>query len=239
MPMNSGFQFFDILLFGLVAVFILLRLRNTLGSRPDKEDKPPSNWSGHGPDDDMQADAEQDNVINLPGQDHRADPVSPPPPLPQDDDLPIEIAGGVTEIRLADPHFDFNQFLEGAAFAYEMVLTAFAAENYETLRQLLADSVYDDFAAALRHREERGETLETILVAIDAVDPIEVRMNGRMAEITIKFTAEVVNVLRDVEGEVLSGEIDLPEDVVDIWTFVRDAKSADPNWLIIATRKAN
>ncbi len=236
MPMNSGFQFFDIVLFALVAVFILLRLRNTLGSRPDKEDKPPSNWSGQGPADDMRADPESDNIINLPGPDHQADFASPPL---QNDDLPIEIAGGVTEIRLADPHFDLNKFLEGAAFAYEMVLTAFGAENYETLRQLLADSVYDDFAAALRHREERGESLETILVAIDAVDPIEVRMNGSLAEVTIKFAAEVVNVLRDAEGEILSGEIDVPEDVIDIWTFIRDVKSTDPNWQIAATRKAN
>lgn len=233
--MDSGFQFFDILLFALVAVFILLRLRSTLGSRPDKEDKTPSRWSA-GPQQDVDdAGADNDNVISLPG--HDAESAAAAARL--DEDLPVEIAGGVAEIRLTDPHFDLAQFLEGAAFAYEMVLTAFAAENYETLRQLLADSVYDDFAAALRHREERGESLETILVSIDAVEPIEARMNGGMAEITIKFAAEVVNVLRDAEEEILSGASDVPDDVVDIWTFVRDAKSADPNWQIIATRKAN
>jgi len=247
--MNNGFQFFDIILFALVAVFILLRLRNTLGKRPDKDDKPDSGWSLGAPgddgfgargdaqrgDDERGARGDDDNVISLPGQD--LDSRRPAPSI--DEDLPVEIAGGVAEIRLADPQFEMAGFLEGAAFAYEMVQTSFAAENYETLRQLLADSVYDDFAAALRYREERGENLETILVAIDTVEPLEARMNGKMAEVTIKFSAEVVNVLRDVDGEILSGTPDLPDDVVDIWTFERDATSADPNWLIIATRKAN
>jgi predicted lipid-binding transport protein (Tim44 family) len=107
------------------------------------------------------------------------------------------------------------------------------------LRELLADSVYDYFASALRHREERSETLETVLVSIDAVEPLEARMDGAMAEITIKFAAQVVNVLRDADGEILTGAPDTPDDVVDIWTFVRDAAGADPNWQISATRKAN
>jgi predicted lipid-binding transport protein (Tim44 family) len=237
--MDSGFQFFDILLFALVAVVILLRLRSTLGSRPDDNDdaanSPVSDWSARTRAEPHDEPVDSDNVINLPGQ----GPTDAPPRPSVDDNLPIEIAGGVAEVRLSDPHFDLNQFLEGAVFAYEMVMTAFAAAHYETLRQLLADSVYDDFAAALRHREERGESLETILIEIENAEPIEVHMNGRQSEITVKFAAQIINVLRDMDGEVLSGSADVPDDVVDIWTFTRDTSSNDPNWQILATRKAN
>ena len=120
-----------------------------------------------------------------------------------------------------------------------MVLSAFAMADHETMQQLLAEDVYLDFGAAIRDREERGETLETVLVALREVQPLEVRMNGKLAEVTIKFTAELVNTLRDEEGEVISGLPDISDDVVDIWTFARDVSSRDPNWLVIATRKAN
>jgi predicted lipid-binding transport protein (Tim44 family) len=35
---------------------------------------------------------------------------------------------------------------------------------------------------------------------------------------------------------VLEGDPGTAEDVVDIWTFERDTKSSDPNWILVETR---
>jgi len=237
----EGFQLFDILLFGAIAVFILLRLRNTLGTRPDDSEEQDQErgdmWSARfgGEKDDNLNQAQDDNVIPLPGNDVSYANQAPQP----EEDFPMEIVAGANQVRLHDPQFDLDRFLDGAASAYEMVINAFAREDYATLRQLLADHIYDDFGAAIRDREQRGETLESTLVTIQDVEPIEVQVNGRIAEITIKFTAEMTNVVKDAEGEIISGSADIADDVVDIWTFSRDVGSKDPNWPLIATRKAN
>jgi predicted lipid-binding transport protein (Tim44 family) len=240
----EGFQLWDILLFGAIAVFILLRLRGTLGTRPDdSEDQDKERggmWSarfgGENRDEaEQQQEGQDGNVIQLPGNDNHINP----PLSSSESDFPVEIVAGVNEILLSDPKFDIEQFLDGAASAYEMVINAFAKEDYAALRNLLADHIYDDFGAAIRDREQRGETLETTLVTIENVEPIEVRMDGSVAEITIKFTAEMTNELKGPDGQTLSGSPDITDEVIDIWTFARDVHSRNPNWPLIATRKAN
>jgi len=41
--------------------------------------------------------------------------------------------------------------------------------------------------------------------------------------------------LRDASSHVLGGTIGKTEEVTDLWTFVRDVKAADPNWILIET----
>jgi predicted lipid-binding transport protein (Tim44 family) len=226
-------------LFGAIAVFILLRLRGTLGTRPDdNEDQDRERgamWSARFSNEQQDEPENDDNVIRLPGSDEAAN--SPSSSL--EDDFPMEIVAGVNEVRLFDPQFDLERFLDGAASAYEMTINAFAREDLATLRQLLADHIYHDFSSAISDREQRGETLETTLVTIDDVEPIDIHMDGNMAEVTIKFTAEMNNVLKGPEGDILSGSPDQVDEVIDIWTFSRDVRSRDPNWPLVATRKVN
>ena len=85
----------------------------------------------------------------------------------------------------------------------------------------------------------RGETLETTLVAVKSSDIVEARAVGRMAEVTIKFVAELVNVTRDKDGEATSGDARGIQNTTDFWTFARDVRSSDPNWKLIATRSEN
>ncbi len=56
---------------------------------------------------------------------------------------------------------------------------------------------------------------------------------------TIKFVAEISNVTRDAEGEVVAGDAMAVNVVTDIWTFARDVRSSDPNWRLIETRSMN
>ena len=120
-----------------------------------------------------------------------------------------------------------------------MIVEAFARGDREALRPLLANEVYERFAGAIDSREARKETLETRLIALNAADITEARMNGPLAEVTVEFVSEQVNLTRNAAGEVIDGDPDEVETVVDIWTFRRDTRSDDPNWLLAATRTPN
>ena len=46
---------------------------------------------------------------------------------------------------------------------------------------------------------------------------------------------ELVNVVRDAAGAVVEGDPGHTAEVVDLWTFARNTRSRDPNWLLVAT----
>jgi predicted lipid-binding transport protein (Tim44 family) len=220
--MGEGFQFIEIVLFAMVAVFLILRLRSVLGRRTGAE-RPPQRPAYADPRND-------DKVVTLP--DRKAQ--TPDPEVSYSKDPAVN--SGLKAIIGADRTFDTEEFVGGARTAYDMVLASFATGDTETLRALLDDDVYDRFRRAIADREARGEILETTLVALRSADIVEARLNGRNAEVTLKFTSELVSVTRDKAGAVISGDPHGAKNVTDYWTFARDTRSSDPNWKLVATR---
>ena len=76
---------------------------------------------------------------------------------------------------------------------------------------------------------------EDTLVGIREAEIVEADMDGRIANVTVKFVSEQVNVTRDENGDVVDGNPNLVIDVTDYWTFARDTQSSDPNWTLVAT----
>ena len=60
-------------------------------------------------------------------------------------------------------------------------------------------------------------------------------MQGTNASITVRFVSEQINVLRNADGQIIDGNPNEVQKVIDLWTFRRDTKSSDPNWLLIKT----
>ena len=56
---------------------------------------------------------------------------------------------------------------------------------------------------------------------------------------TVKFVSEMVNLTRDAEGEIISGDPRDVREVTNIWTFARNTEARNPNWILIATRTPN
>ncbi|MSO64681.1 MAG: Tim44/TimA family putative adaptor protein [Alphaproteobacteria bacterium] len=225
--MGEGSQFLEIVIFAMVAVFIILRLRSVLGRRTGHERPPVRRPVENVPA--AAAETAQDNVVQLP--ERRVD--VPAEAVTGTDDA---VAAGLRQIRTIDAAFDVKQFLSGARTAYDMVLSSFASGDTDTLRALLDDDVYDKFRRAIADREAKKQTLETTLVALQSADVVETRANGRVAEVTVKFVAELVNVCRSADGELVSGDPRKVQNVTDLWTFSHDTRSSDPNWKLIATR---
>lgn len=216
--MNDGFHFLDIIFFAMVAAFLVLRLRSVLGKRTGAE-RPPQQWQG--PENDAGA-----AVIDLAAR--RRSGAEPPAESP--------VGLGLAAIRAADRGFDLDGFLGGARAAFEMIVGAFAAGDKATLQPLLAPEVFRHFAEAIDGRARNGETLTTDLVGIRSIEPVEARMDGGFAGLTLRIVSEQVNALRDHEGNVVEGSADRVIDVTDEWTFRRDTRSGDPNWVLAATR---
>jgi predicted lipid-binding transport protein (Tim44 family) len=225
--MSEGFAYIDILFFAMVAAFIALRLRSVLGRRTGHERRRSGGFGNA-----RSSNGAADNVVALPDRSGSAAEAEAGIADLADGDVKT----GLSKIRLADQRFDLPHFLSGARGAFEMIVEAYGAGDKEALRPLLADAVFNGFAGAIDQRRAAGQTLETQLIAIRAADVVEAGMKGSNARIAVRVTSEQVNVVRDSAGNVLEGDPGTAEDVVDIWTFERDTKSSDPNWILVETR---
>jgi hypothetical protein len=145
------------------------------------------------------------------------------------------VAQGLEQIRRADPSFEPAHFLEGARTAFEMIVTGFAHGDKEALRPLLSDEVFQQFVAAIDERAAAKETLETRIVRLDNSEIVEAELLGRNAQVTVRLTSQQINVTRAMDGSIVDGDPEHPAEKTDYWTFARDTRSADPNWVLVAT----
>ena len=209
-----------IVILALVALFVGLRLYSVLGERTGHEQpilKP----------------ADPDARLEQPKVNTQREPSS----ITDNGDLAyLPTAGpGVRQILAADPKFDVARFLEGASGAYRMILEAFWKGELETIRPHADSNVYDAFAAAVEQRTKDGFKLDNRLVAIEPPVIVEAGMEQGAAEVTVRFEADIAAVTRNATGEVVAGSMSDAVQTRERWTFRRDLKSRDPNWLLIET----
>jgi predicted lipid-binding transport protein (Tim44 family) len=239
-PMGN-FDFTSIIILAVVAGVIFLRLRSVLGTRTGFEEKPKQDPFKESQDRSGEAEAKRrddETVISMP--DRSNDGRKEEKTASADASMSEGVAAGplesaLTQIALADSSFDKSSFLEGASAAFEMVITAFAQGDQKTLRPLLARDVFEDFSSAIKQREANKETLETTFVGIRKAEITEAEMRDRTAYVTVAFTSEQINVLKDSEGRILDGDPNHVATITDVWTFARNTKSRDPNWTLVAT----
>jgi predicted lipid-binding transport protein (Tim44 family) len=232
---------FDIytIIFLALAVFIFLRLRSVLGQRTGRE-RPPYDPYSSAPGSIRPASAPGDKVVALPGRASDAAQKTSEPVEAVDRWKGIAEPGsalaiGLDAIAREDKSFDAKHFLTGARTAYDMIVTAYAAGDRKQLKSLLGKEVYDGFEAAIKAREQKGETVETRFVAIDGATLTAAEQRGKTAQITVRFQSQLVSVTRAKDGTVIDGNPDAVTDVTDVWTFARDVSSRDPNWKLVAT----
>jgi predicted lipid-binding transport protein (Tim44 family) len=218
-------HYFDIILFGMVAAFLVLRLRSVLGRRTGNERRR-----------DMFArDAAQPTDKSAPGKIVALTQRRTPAPLVADAPAPNTVAAGVAQITAADPGFEAKGFLDGARGAFEIIVGAFAKGDKDALRPLLSDDTYRSFSTAIDERAAARETLETRIDKLKDIDIVEAGMDGRLARVTVKLVSDQINVLRAHDGSVVDGDPQNRIEKTDLWTFSRDTRSSDPNWLLVAT----
>jgi len=227
------------IVFAIVAIFVVFKLRSVLGTRSGPQ-RPPVDPAPPRPQTDFQSAPAAGNVVPLGVAGKaggRADEAAAAPERWKGfADPGSALAAGFDAISAADRGFAPDRFISGARAAYEMVVAAFAAADLPTLRRLLAPDVLANFEAAIRDRLAAGRTMTTTLVSIDSADFVEARLAGSLAVVTVRFAAKLATATRDASGAVVEGSASDVADHRDVWTFTRDVRSRDPNWLLAATQ---
>ncbi|MEM8870148.1 MAG: Tim44/TimA family putative adaptor protein [Pseudomonadota bacterium] len=218
-----GSSLIQILVLAGVALFLVLRLRDVLGTR-DGFEKP----LGPEPKSDSSASNRNFEVIDGGGVDRDiADHVE------QDSDT----GRALQMMKRADAEFSVSEFAHGARQAYEMILMAYENGELDTLQQFLAPEVYESFSSAVFARADQGLTVDASFVGIRElkITGAEYHEETREGDITVRFVGELTSVVRNPDGEVVEGDPSEIKRQKDVWTFSRVMGSDNPNWLLVGT----
>ncbi|MBC7132229.1 MAG: Tim44 domain-containing protein [Roseovarius sp.] len=217
--MNS--PILQLLVLAGIAIFLIVRLRNVLGTR-DGFEGPPATRP-------LETPAERRGFEVIEGGPDR-DIVDH---VPEDSDA----AAALAEMKRIEPDFGVTDFLQGARGAYEMILMAFENGTLDEVAPFLSPEVFEAFAQVIDAREQQGLRVETELLGIRDLALNDARFDPatRRAEIDVRYVAELVSVVRDAEGRIVEGEPGNVRRQKDLWTFERIMGSDDPNWRLVAT----
>ncbi len=202
--------FIDILIFAVIAVLLVLRLRSVLGQKTGYEDS-----------------TRGKETTERFGQ--------KPIPIRSDPKAVANDGYGMDVLRRADPSFSETQFLDGAKAAFGMILSAYAEGDLAQLKRLLSYDLLQSFTQSIHQRVSDRETLTIKIEDISHVSILNVQVSENIASITVDFHSVQTRTITDEGDNVIEDEGTGKLDLVDIWTFERDLTLADPNWKLAET----
>lgn len=219
----------EIVILGMIAVFLGLRLYAVLGRRPEDSDEPLRRR--------LETADPQGTPRAMPSKLPEKAPVASRAPTATVEPTGFDTSAeaGIRAIIAADRRFDVTLFLTGAKSAYGMVLDAFWRGDKDALAQLCERAVYDEFAAAIDTRGEAGETVDARLIRVNDARIVTAEFTAPLARIAVRFVADIATVTRNGEGAVVAGSLDDAIESRDLWTFTRDLTSRDPDWQLDET----
>ena len=155
-------QFFDIIVFAVIAVFLVFRLRKVLGKRIGFEKDKKNNFQ------------HKNNFVLEPNKEKN---------IPELDENFIELKKAYDVIE----DFDYKNFLNGAKIAFETIINSFNRGDKQTLKKLLNESTYNIFENAINENKNDPDS-QIFSLNIDKIENVSV--DDKKIIIKIRFISE-------------------------------------------------
>ncbi len=216
--MNSAV--IQLLVLAGIAIFLILRLKNVLGTR-DGFEKPPVAAPARS--------VARDKFEVIEGGIDRD--------ITDHVDENSAAAKALAAMKKAEPEFNVTEFLAGARGAYEMILMAFENGDLDQIRPFLSDDVFVTFADVVAMREKEGLKIDASFLGVRELTLLDADFDetSRVGEIKVRFVGELTSVVRDQDGNIVEGNPKEIKRQKDVWTFARKMGVDDPNWQLVAT----
>ena len=207
--MQNNLPYIDILIFGIIAVFLIYRLKNILGTKTGFEK---SNIN------EKTQDKQFNNVVSLKSEKN---------------DLNSK---ELNDILNVDPNFNINDFLSGSKNFFEMVLESFVSGNLENIKNFTKPSVLKSFKTAIDERNSEQETLIIDLKSIKENKITKAKITKSSIKLNVIFETFQVRALLDKNDKIIDGDNENEILVKDEWVFERKVNDNNPNWTLVETK---
>ena len=200
--MQNGIPYLDILIFGVIAIFLIFRLKNILGTKTDFEESSLN---------EKKQDKQNSNVFSL--KSNKNTMVDPE----------------IDKITKVDSNFDMVNFLNGSKTFFEMVLKGFVSGNLDRVKDYIKPSVLKSFKVAIDDRNKENETLIINLIAIEKNKIVSSIITKTSIKINVIFETLQITALMDKNDKVIDGDTDKEILVKDEWVFEKKINDQNNN----------
>ncbi|MGB7244562.1 MAG: Tim44/TimA family putative adaptor protein [Sulfitobacter sp.] len=217
----SSSPLIQLLVLAAIAVFLILRLKNVLGTREGFE-KPPAIGPAGKP---------------ANGRDFEVIQGGPDLDITDHVDADSDAAKALAAMKRLEPSFNVSDFLQGARGAYEMIVVGYEKGDLSDIQPFLAEDIYETFVDGVAAREDQGLTIECDFIGVREMELVDATLNPdtNEGELTMRFVAELKSAVRDSGGDIIEGSTTEVKKQKDTWAFARKMGSDDPNWLLVST----
>ncbi len=207
--MQNSFPYIDILIFGVIAIFLIFRLKNILGTKTGFEE----------------------TNVNEKNQDKRFTNVVP---LKSNKDDVVDLE--LNKILDIDPNFNVDDFLSGSKNFFEMVLESFVSGNLANIKNFTKASVLKSFKSAIDERNKEQETLIIDLKSIKENKITKATITKTSIKLNVVFETLQIRALTDKDDQIIDGNTENEIVVKDEWVFERKINDNNPNWTLVETK---
>ena len=217
---SSGIQ---LIILAAIALFLILKLRKTLGTRDGFESGP------------------NQRTIDVPEEPRREFEVI-------EGGVDRDIAkyakdneaatNALLSMKGVEPNFNVGGFMQGARKAYEWILIAFAEGRLDEIKPYLSSEVLESFEQTIADRDSDDRNFTTTFVGIRDADVLDAEFDVETsdAEITVEFVCDLISYVTDSDDNLVEGDTEEVRAQTDVWTFSRTMGGGkDPNWKLVAT----
>ena len=217
--MNS--TLIQLLVLAGIAVFLILRLKNVLGTRDGFEPGP----------------SQAPLPDRRPARDFEVIEGGPDLDITDHVEENSPAAEALAEMKRVEPSFNVTEFLGGARGAYEMIVMGYENGDLDDIQPFLAEDIYESFVEGVAAREDQGLTIEANFIGVREMKLMDATFDQdtQEAELTIRFLGELTSAVRNSDGEIIEGSLKDVKRQKDTWTFARKMGTDDPNWLLVST----
>ena len=206
--MQLSLPFIDIIIFAVIAIFLVYRLKSILGQ----------NSEGN----------EQNNKIDLEKKDF-TNVVS----LGSK-----KLNSTRETISTIDPNFNEKEFLEGAQKFFEMVIDCFVKGDLKDIVNFIDAKLVKNFQSVIDERLVDEETLQIDVTKMNNIQIKDVKKLKNFMRVSVIFETEQIKVLKDKKGKIIDGDQNNSILVKDLWIFEKQIQSKDLNWKLVETSNA-
>ena len=213
--MQNGLPYLDILIFAIIAVFLIFRLKNILGTKTDFED---SNFNKN---------KTENNIANVVSIDTKK--------TTQSNDKENK---EMLKIKEIDKTYNHIEFIDGSQIFFKMVLDAFVEGNLDKVKEFIKPSVLKNFNSVIKERNKESETLIIHLKSINKTEIFSSEINKTVLRISVLFESFQIKALNDKDNNLIDGDLNKEILVKDIWVFERKINYLNQNWTLIETKSS-
>ena len=179
--MQLSLPFIDIIIFAIIAIFLVYRLKSILGQNSDGN--------------------EQNNKIDI-GKKDFTNVVK----LGNRQSDSNDKKTNKDSIYSEDPTFNEKEFLKGAQNFFEMVIDSFVKGELKNIEMYIDNKLIKNFQLVIDERLQEKETLDINIIKMISIRIEDVKKLKNFLRVSVLFESEQIKVLKDKEGKIIDGD---------------------------------